>query len=68
MKEEPLCITNPSTRIRNNNIDKELKAYEQYKMRLAEQREIELLNKKTLLDDIISLFMLVTKHQKQKSR
>lgn len=68
MKEEPLCITNPSTRIRNNNIDKELKAYEQYKMRLAEQREIELLNKKTLLDDIISLFMLVTKHRKQKSR
>lgn len=68
MKEEPLCITNPSTRIRNNNIDKELKAYEQYKMRLAEQREIELLNKKTLLDGIISLFMLVTKHRKQKSR
>ena len=68
MKEEPLCITNPNTRIRNNNIDKELKAYEQYKMRLAEQREIELLNKKTLLDDIISLFMLVTKHRKQKSR
>lgn len=68
MKEEPLCITNPSTRIRNNNIDKELKAYEQYKMRLAEQHEIELLNKKTLLDDIISLFMLVTKHRKQKSR
>lgn len=68
MKEEPLCITNPSTRIRNNNIDKELKAYEQYKMRLAEHREIELLNKKTLLDDIISLFMLVTKHRKQKSR
>lgn len=68
MKEEPLCITNPSTRIRNNNIYKELKTYEQYKMRLAEQREIELLNKKTLLDDIISLFMLVTKHRKQKSR
>lgn len=68
MKEEPLCITNPGTRIRNNNIDKELKTYEQYKMRLAEQREIELLNKKTMLDDIISLFILVTKHRKQKSR
>lgn len=53
MAEEPLNITDPNVRIATPETDEQLRKLEQEKMRAAELREQELLNKVGITDIFI---------------
>lgn len=55
MPEEPLDITNPNIRLQTPDIDEKLRQFEEQKMRAAEQREAELLNKTGFIDVFIDM-------------
>lgn len=55
MPEEPLDITNPNIRLQTPDIDEKLRQFEEQKMRAAEQREAELLNKTGVIDVFIDM-------------
>lgn len=55
MPEEPLDITNPNIRLQTPDIDEKLRQFEEQKMRAAEQREAELLNKTGVIDVFIGM-------------
>lgn len=55
MPEEPLDITNPNIRLQTPDIDEKLRQFKEQKMRAAEQREAELLNKTGFIDVFIDM-------------
>ena len=68
MPNEPLYITDNDRRVENPEIVKKMQQFEQERLRQAEQREAELLNKCGLMDYIIVGIAALCARRRQKHR